>query len=77
MFELASALGRDVLPPAVNMGLDHHACDVALSCRELFTDGVDDAGLVVVVFLGIAVLKGNVNVWTGKWGKGTHDYNRP
>jgi len=78
MFEPASAFGRNVLPPAVNMRLDHHACDVALSCGELCADGVDDTGLVVVVFLGVAVLREMllfkcVDGWKG----GTHDCNRP
>jgi hypothetical protein len=72
MFELASAFGRDILPPAVNMRLDHHACDVALSCRELCADGVDDTGLIVVVFLRVAISRGNVNCVDGEKEGGAH-----
>lgn len=51
MLEGRGALGWDVLPPGIDVRLNHHAGDVAVAGAELGADVVDDLGLVVVILL--------------------------
>lgn len=62
MLEVLRARVRHVLPPVVDVRLDHDAGDVALARRELLADRVDDARLVVVILLRVAVCGGSDRV---------------
>ena len=66
MLESASALGGHILSSTVDVGFDHDACYVSVPRGELGADGVDDNGLVVMVFLGVAVCIPGCQDWVGR-----------
>ena len=77
VLQRAGARGRHVLPALVDVALDHHARNVALAGRELRADVRDDARLVEVVLVRVAVCTGWGEYMHQTCGGGTHDCSRP
>ena len=54
LLERGWSLGWHLLVALVDVGLDHDADDGLFACAQLLADDLGDAGLVAVVFVGVA-----------------------